>query len=95
MANRRLFLAATALAILGAISLATLLFLPPVFQDPDYHNFAARQNAAWHSEFLECGIERGVPPGGGLRYGRAAVKDLMAASSGTILQDFRVPRDCK
>jgi hypothetical protein len=43
MGNRRLFLAAAALAILCAASLAVLLFLPPVFQDPNYHNFAARQ----------------------------------------------------
>jgi hypothetical protein len=43
MANRPLFLAVAALAILFAASLAILLFLPPVFQDPSYHNFAARQ----------------------------------------------------
>jgi hypothetical protein len=43
MANRRLFLAVAALAILCAASLAILLFLPPVFQDPDYHNFADRR----------------------------------------------------
>jgi hypothetical protein len=43
MANRRLFLAVAALAVLCAASLAILLFLPPVFQDPNYHNFADRQ----------------------------------------------------
>src|ERR1700735_4356600 len=40
MANRRRFLAVAALAILCAASLAILLFLPPVLQDPNYHNFA-------------------------------------------------------
>jgi len=43
MATRRLTLAVAALAILGALSLAILLFLPPVFQDPNYHNFADRR----------------------------------------------------
>jgi hypothetical protein len=43
MGNRRLFLAVAALATLCAASLAVLLFLPPVFQDPNYHNLAARQ----------------------------------------------------
>jgi hypothetical protein len=43
MATRRLFLAVAALTILSAASLAILLFLPPVFQDPNYHNFADRR----------------------------------------------------
>jgi hypothetical protein len=43
MGNRRLFLAVAALAILCAASLAILLFLPPVLQDPNYHNFADRR----------------------------------------------------
>jgi hypothetical protein len=43
MANRRLSLAIAALAILGAASLAILLFLPPVFQDPNSHHFADRR----------------------------------------------------
>jgi hypothetical protein len=43
VADRRLCLAIAALAILCAASLAILLFVPAVFQDPNYHNFAARQ----------------------------------------------------
>jgi hypothetical protein len=43
MANRRLFLAVLVLATLCAVSLAILLFVPPVFQDPNYHHFAGRQ----------------------------------------------------
>jgi len=43
MANRRLSFAIAALATLCAASVSILLFLPPVYQDPNYHNFAARQ----------------------------------------------------
>jgi hypothetical protein len=43
MANRGLFLAVAALASLCAVSVAILLFLPPVFQNPNYQHFAARQ----------------------------------------------------
>jgi hypothetical protein len=36
-------MAVTALAILCAAILAVLLFLPPIHQDPNYHNFADRR----------------------------------------------------
>jgi hypothetical protein len=40
MARRRMMLALFALGILCVASLTILWFLPPVFQDPNYHNFA-------------------------------------------------------
>jgi hypothetical protein len=43
MRNQRMLLAVTALAILCAASLAMLLFLPPIHQDPNYHIFADRR----------------------------------------------------
>jgi len=38
-----MLLAVTALATISAASLAILLILPPIQQDPNYHNFADRR----------------------------------------------------
>jgi hypothetical protein len=74
------------LTIPGAASLTIPLFLPPVFQDPNYRNFADRRTVLGIPNFRNVASNAALSRGGSVRSPRAAIKIRLRGKTGSELR---------